>query len=518
MSGWRSKRKTYFSPREVVARNLGPSTIRYQFADRELFEDEKEEEVIDRPSVRRGPVYAPGPGSYRKPVEAWEDEPYYGKEQWWQKPKKEKKQYTFVDTRWANYNFGGFYTQTNSDDNALLFVKDPESYITPSYDEIRTKVSTWETKSVNKIKEYCRLFYLKMIDDRDFHSEHLDKLMNDSSGLSQEQLKHVELLKSLYDIYVPGYTPLEQAIFLYLQERDKESMKNSNRNSSYGNAHPSFDREAFGNPIINEQIMKSQYSTENKLQILNNISIVGKLGAQFVVEKEVGEKVVSNSDKHKKGFMRDYEQMTKIDMYQKFLPNYKARLYSKTLFVDIPVKSSEKIQKIIILLDYSGSMANIEKQCWVNSILIDRFKYVIKGEAEVFFSYFVDTPSNLNFTHIKNEEDVNKFWKTFSNYPGGGQTDMGRIVNYVADEIQKKRKLHNLSVDLSQELPEILIINDGQDRVHGTFKYKVNAISLMSLSTQLKDLCVGTGGKQIYIDPNKKVEGWSSEGKEVIFD
>jgi uncharacterized protein with von Willebrand factor type A (vWA) domain len=53
------------------------------------------------------------------------------------------------------------------------------------------------------------------------------------------------------------------------------------------------------------------------------------------------------------------------------------------------VQIGEKKQKIIILLDYSGSMNNTPKQIWVNAILIDRFRYVIQG-AEVFFILLVD--------------------------------------------------------------------------------------------------------------------------------
>jgi hypothetical protein len=31
---------------------------------------------------------------------------------------------------------------------------------------------------------------------------------------------------------------------------------------------------------------------------------------------------------------------------------------------------------------------------------------------------------DLHFHHVKNAEDVEEFWKTFSNYPSGGGTDI----------------------------------------------------------------------------------------------
>jgi hypothetical protein len=96
------------------------------------------------------------------------------------------------------------------------------------------------------------------------------------------------------------------------------------------------------------------------------------------------------------------------------------------------------------------------------------------------------------------------FWSTFSNDPNGGTTDIGGIVTYVDNEVSSGR-LHNLDIDLSAERPEILIINDGQDRVgYDSLPYKVNAISLEYLSDELKDLCVGTGGKQVFVDLDER--------------
>ena len=154
-----------------------------------------------------------------------------------------------------------------------------------------------------------------------------------------------------------------------------------------------------------------------------------------------------------------------------------------------------------------------EKQVWVNAILIDRFRYVMKGEAEVFFSYFVYDTDQLHFQHIKNREDVIKFWQTFSNEPNGGGTEIGEIVQYVADEVMHSRRLHNLDVDLSEEKPEILIINDGQDSVGSdAFPYKVNAVSLLEFSDELKDLCLATEGKQIQVTYDLEVFAHSKDG------
>ena len=227
------------------------------------------------------------------------------------------------------------------------------------------------------------------------------------------------------------------------------------------------------------------------------------------MEKEISEKIVANSDQYSKMIMRDYAQMHMMDLYQKMFPNFRTKFLTKDLTVNVPVDRKEQIQKIIIILDYSGSMHEEQKQIWVNAILIDRFKYVMRGEAEVFFSYFVHDPSQLDFQHITNKEEVIRFWQTFSNEPNGGGTDVAAMVEYIADEISS-HKLCNLDTDLSEEKPEILIINDGEDSIDTeAFPYKVNAVSLMSFNDELRDLCLATGGKQIKVTEDERIYSYT---------
>jgi uncharacterized protein with von Willebrand factor type A (vWA) domain len=278
-----------------------------------------------------------------------------------------------------------------------------------------------------------------------------------------------------------------------------------------------FDRELYSDPTINEQLDLNELSKNRKMEIMNHLSLVGQFGSEFKVEKEISEKIVANSDQYSTMIMRDYSQIHMMNLMQKVYPNFRSKFLTKDLTVNVPVDRKEQIQKIVIILDYSGSMDETQKQVWVNAILIDRFRYVMKGEAEVFFSYFVHDTDKLNFQHIKNREDVIKFWQTFSNDPNGGTTAVGDMVKHIADEIQSGR-LCNLDVNLSEEKPEILVINDGQDSI-GTdaFPYKVNAVSLMEFSNELKDLCLATDGKQIEVTDDLKVYSYSKEvGKQEI--
>jgi hypothetical protein len=56
-----------------------------------------------------------------------------------------------------------------------------------------------------------------------------------------------------------------------------------------------------------------------------------------------------------------------------------------------------------------------------------------------------------------------------------------------------------------------------QDRVRSEkFPYKVNAISLMEFSEELKDLCVATDGKQVRVEGNDVVTAYSKQGEQII--
>ena len=404
----------------------------------------------------------------------------------------------FNTSLWSGYSWGSSLVE---DDNSKLFAKDPLSYVTPTSKDIRNKTNIWQDKQINTIKELSRVCYFKMIDERDYISEKYSDYESLSDSEKQDYDSKKPFYDEIFDTFIPGFTPLEQAISIYRKMSSSESGRaESNDDELNFETTLSFDRSLYTDPEINEQLDFNELSKNYKMDILDKISIIGSLGEQFKVEKEISEKLVSNSDKYSKKIMRDYAQISNIELYQKMFPNFSTKFLTKDLIVNVPVERKEQKQKIIILLDYSGSMDYHKKQIWVNAILIDRLKYVMKGEAEVFFSYFVHSTNKLNFIHIKNKEDVTNFWSTFSNEPNGGTTDIGGIVTYIDNEISGGR-LHNLDIDLSQERPEILIINDGQDRVgYDTLPYKVNAISLEDFSKELKDLCVGTGGKQVYID------------------
>ena len=418
---------------------------------------------------------------------------------------------------WSKSGWGSFsFSWGDTDNNDDLFVKDPVTYLTPTTSEIRKKVHAPKQTSVDTIKELARVCYFKMIDERDFVAEQF------IDSEDEEHKARKALYDSIFEQFIPGFTPLEQAISIYLKMKkgDKdyaEKSEDDDEDELDMKKRLDFDRQLYSDPNINDQLDLNELSKNRKMEIMNHLSLVGQFGSEFKVEKEISEKIVANSDEYSTMIMRDYSQIHMMNLMQKVYPNFRSKFLTKDLTVSVPVDRKEQIQKIIIILDYSGSMDYDQKQIWVNAILIDRFKYVMKGEAEVFFSYFVDSTEDLNFQHIKNKEDVIAFWQTFSNDPNGGMTEVGDMIEYISNEIESG-KLCNLDVNLSEERPEILVINDGQDDINtDEFPYKVNAVSLMSFSNQLKDLCLNTGGKQIEVTEEDEVFTYSVEaGKQEL--
>jgi hypothetical protein len=406
-----------------------------------------------------------------------------------------------------------------SDDNEL-YVREPDNYITPLASDIESEVLCTSQEKIDQIKEIARVCYFKMIGDKNY----LEQKYTDLSKLSDEDQAIVKKKQSFYDEiynkYIPGWTPLEQAVAIYNSLTEINNRKGQEREKTDEELNPealNFDRRAYTDVDINDQLELNDHSKSRKMSILNLVSLVGSFGNEFKVEKEVKEKIVTNSDVYAKKMLRDYSQIANIDLYQRLLPHFDSKLLTKDLIVNVPVDKKEQKQKIIILLDYSGSMDEVFKQDWVNAILIDRFRYVMKGEAEVFFSYFVDDPSDLEFNHIKDRKDVIDFWSHFSNRPNGGETHIGDIVNHVSDEIINKKRLHNLNIDLSKEKPEILIINDGNDTVKTkNFPYKVNSICLSMKNEELKNLCIETKGKQIAVYKDNSITAFSKEGEQTI--
>lgn len=244
-----------------------------------------------------------------------------------------------------------------------------------------------------------------------------------------------------------------------------------------------------------------------KSELLKKMSKISEFGEQFAIDKEVLTVATNNSRQRRSIRMTSLDQVANVELLQRILPNFPLKLATQDLRVDSPIKTTENKQKIIVLIDRSGSMASGSKLKWIMAFLADRLKSVMEEEAELFISNFEYHTSDLHFYHAYDKASALKLMKEYSWYPSGGDTNIGDMVEYISEEINFKGKLHNLNVDLSKEKVEILVINDGQDSVKtNNFPWKTNALTLQDgINEQLKSLCLSTEGKYIFIDKNDKI-------------
>lgn len=360
---------------------------------------------------------------------------------------------------WGSYGSDVFEEEDD------LYIKSHPSYLTPTSTSISWKLEHKEDTAKNRtlIKEFARYFYYRMIDEKDYFEEKY----KDPSKLSDEDKAildaKVKMYDELWDKFIPGVSPLDKAVALYreLQSKqpdDKKEMTEEDMAKSISQVE--FHEEIYKDPIFNELLDMQSLAKNNKMDILNKLSLIKNLGSQFKIEKDIEEKIAHNSRLISKKIMRDYSQIHQVDMYQRLMPHFKSKLLTKDLIINTPIDRTEHKQKIIILVDYSGSMSYPEKQKWVLAILIDRLRYVMKEEAEVFFSFFVNRTQDLRFHHLYNRETALKFWSQFSTSPNGGDTCLGEMINHINNEINVHKRLCNLKIDLSEEKPEVLAIND----------------------------------------------------------
>lgn len=434
---------------------------------------------------------------------------YYGK--------KSRQTYIDYDKYSSSRTWGGFkYATFDEDADDSLFIKGSNNYVTPTSKDIKHKLGYYNSEKqwVDYAKNLSRFFYHKMIENPDYFEEKY----NDYDKLSTEDKETFDRFKPFYeDLWVkeiPGYTPLEKAMNVI------EAMIAEQKSSPNANDTPDqlkqmerkihqmkFDKDLYSDPDILELMNENPFSKKINSKMLRKISQIKSIGGAFKVEKEVEIKIVPHSRNKARRKMTIFEQLPKIDLFQKTLPTFAYKLATKNLYTTVCTEKTEHIQKIIITLDFSGSMHEQLKQEYVCALLLDRMRYVMKGQAEIFFSYYVHNPDKLHFTHLKTKADCIKFWRTFSTEPNGGGTDLDRIVTHIGKEITEHKRLCNLNIDLSKDKTEILCIHDGQDSIGcEEFKYKTNALCLMQNNPELKKLCLKNKGKYIFIDHEGKVE------------
>lgn len=407
---------------------------------------------------------------------------------------------------------GGFYENPAP---KKLFTKEHDYYWTPNdyWVDHNLKLRNLNLNHRELVQELARFYYYKTVRDKNYVDD--DFLEEKVESFPEEQ--RVELYEKhafyneLWEPFIPGWTPLEKALNLleYLEKNQDPQEKKEGKKIHQINNLPKLlkqlpDREQFENTTLNTLLDhgKDMKDFNTRIKRLKKISLVESFGSSFAISKTITEKRVNNSIKHKIKRMVEYSDLVNSPLYQRMLPNFNAKLATKDLIVNMPIESKESKQKIIMLVDFSGSMSSRYKQDWVLTILADRLQYCMREECEIFFSFFLTThevkDNYFKFHHIYDEKTALKFFKEFNTNPSGGDTELGLVIDEIRKEIKENHKLFNLNIDLSKEKPEILAINDGDDTIKvNNFTWKTNAITIGQVNNQLKDLCEKNNGKYI---------------------
>jgi hypothetical protein len=173
---------------------------------------------------------------------------------------------------WSNFSF---CVDFDSDDVSNLLVKDPVSYITPTSKDIKKKVKARKQTSIDMIKELSRLCYFKMIDETD------DYLADQYKNLSEEEFRDYASKKDLYDKvldqYVPGFTPLEQAIAIYLKLKESPTGERSNDDDKEADTSKTFDfdRSLYSDPDIFSDTVKLSLCYFDNILVIDGIIYPG---------------------------------------------------------------------------------------------------------------------------------------------------------------------------------------------------------------------------------------------------
>jgi hypothetical protein len=399
------------------------------------------------------------------------------------------------------------------------YIKSAPAYTTPNNSRINYKLGNYdlETKANRDfIKESSRFFYHKMMEEDEWVNEkYTDVELIEDETEKANVIKKKAIYDSIDTTTIPGFTPLDQAIFLFYSLLEEDQQVNGGANSgNVCNMATSQMVQKIGainmtdsmlyDPILEEFENTPQPPNApkpfkgNYLKTLNKLALIENLGSEFKVEKEVEEKISIIGDIPAVRKMNSYSQVVDADLYQFGMPDFNLKFAQKDLMCNLKVEKTDHKQKIICMIDSSSSMTEGLKHEWLATILLDRLRYAAKEEAELFILTYRGTVEKS--WHVFDKKSAMSFWRTYDYYTASCTTEVGKCINYV-DEQVKSGDFMGMGVDLSQENPEILVIGDGNDGIDKSFEYKTNTITLMDrINKDLKKLCLKTGGKYIHLD------------------
>lgn len=184
-----------------------------------------------------------------------------------------------------------------------------------------------------------------------------------------------------------------------------------------------------------------------------------------------------------------------VNHVHKEMFNYK--LASKKLEVPIKMAPDTRKQLLYMLVDTSGSMGQEFKIAAVNFVLSNRLAAVMRGDAELFFSFYESKKFDEHF--INTSEQAKAFFKKTCthNYSMGG-TDINGVL------LETIKRCDELVRDRGYVRPDIMIVCDGQDTVDGSMDchgYKIHTVHLDQYNHELAKISQRSKGMTVEITP-----------------
>lgn len=227
-------------------------------------------------------------------------------------------------------------------------------------------------------------------------------------------------------------------------------------------------------------------------KILNDIKVKAYLENSVGLETALDSKKKKNNDSTEKDTFRmeSVDEVTKVRKSQMMLENFDDKLIKKELNIRTKVKPEEKKQILYMLLDDSGSMANLAKQTYVRAVLLNRLESVVDGKSELKFCLYESR--RYEFDHVKTKKDCqNLFRKISLRSPSGGGTYIGHVLQETINEIAA-------DTVTGYHDPEIMIVCDGDDHVDpNSLDYKdvrINVVLLGTTNKNLQQVATDSGG------------------------
>tara|TARA_R110000772_G_scaffold57842_4_gene130925 strand:- start:1678 stop:3090 length:1413 start_codon:yes stop_codon:yes gene_type:complete len=227
-------------------------------------------------------------------------------------------------------------------------------------------------------------------------------------------------------------------------------------------------------------------------KILTDIKIKAYLEETSGLDTAFDEDKEKNNDSHEKDTfkMETVDEVTKVRKSSMMLENFDDKLIKKELNIRTKVKPKNKKQILYMLLDDSGSMANLAKQTYVRAVLLNRLESVIDGKSELKFALYES--QRYEFSEVKTKlEAQNLFRKISLRRPSGGGTYIGSILQETINEIHS-------DTTTGYHDPEIMIVCDGDDHVNPkNLDYKdvrINVVLLGTTNKGLEKVAKDTGG------------------------